>query len=671
MRRLNRSYRSALLTAFGVAVIATAVTAIADESKPESVVTRNVPALDESILPELMEAANSISGIRVIDFDEHGNLEYNVMSAEGLATRAIQIDSHELVELSKFVPFGAQLRKLPGQGDRYIFLQDRTGAEQNDLVVFDAQTEETKTIYSGTYSVIHYNVTPDGSMVLLYDFNLETQESALWRVELEGNVTPQKLCSFSGNLLVEAFDSELEHAYVLQTTNDKAGCLYRVNLNSGDRELVFPGEDKEDFYHGNYPAWYVSQRRFIMTGNDSIAYYARTGAANDEKEFVALREANVATGEIRRVSPKTNGDVWQIGLTANERYVVYLMVEKSYPLLYVYDRTDGTTRELYSDRGHIIECSSSDRPFVLDPERDIVYFTTQSLSNMSLVRVDIATGVVTVVDKTPENGLNVVCTDFDYPSFDTSVGFMSGVHSFMYAPAEPGDTKCPVIVSLHGGPDVATTPFATTSHPLMRLLLNKGYVVIAPNYRGSWGYGVSFERSDDGYSRLSQIQDIGALVAWIKQQPSLDSDRIVLYGESWGGYIVMESLIKYPNAFAGGLSVVGVADLRALADNHYLRGWQRGEVGDIEDPEMAHFLDSISVATSAAKIKRPLFVFQGGIDPRVTVDHGVKVVDAIERAGGEVWYIEIPYAGHSMNGQPQDMIYVLQAMAEFTSRTVE
>ena len=67
--------------------------------------------------------------------------------------------------------------------------------------------------------------------------------------------------------------------------------------------------------------------------------------------------------------------------------------------------------------------------------------------------------------------------------------------------------------------------------------------VIVPNVRGSNGYGKSYLQLDNGFKREDSVKDIGALLDWIDAQPNLDSERVIVYGGSYGGYMVLASAV--------------------------------------------------------------------------------------------------------------------------------
>jgi alpha/beta superfamily hydrolase len=111
------------------------------------------------------------------------------------------------------------------------------------------------------------------------------------------------------------------------------------------------------------------------------------------------------------------------------------------------------------------------------------------------------------------------------------------ISGFLYRPSAKFTGKRPVTIGLHGGPQSQTRPsFAGRVNYYLNEL---GVAAIYPNVRGSSGYGKTFLKLDDGLLREDAHKDIGALLDWIKMQPGLDSDRVMVFGESYGGYLTL------------------------------------------------------------------------------------------------------------------------------------
>jgi dipeptidyl aminopeptidase/acylaminoacyl peptidase len=173
-------------------------------------------------------------------------------------------------------------------------------------------------------------------------------------------------------------------------------------------------------------------------------------------------------------------------------------------------------------------------------------------------------------------------------------------------------------------------------------------VVIAPNVRGSAGYGKSYVGLDNGFRREESVRDIGALLDWIETQADLDAERVAVYGGSYGGYMVLASLVHYSGRLKAAIEIVGISNFVTFLENtqDYRRDLRRVEYGDERDPEMRAYLEKISPNRHADRMTAPLFVAQGQNDPRVPVTESEQVVRDVRAAGYEVWYMKAMNEGH-------------------------
>ena len=226
-----------------------------------------------------------------------------------------------------------------------------------------------------------------------------------------------------------------------------------------------------------------------------------------------------------------------------------------------------------------------------------------------------------------------------YPSFDGRT-----IPAFVYRPAGPGPH--PVIVNIHGGPESQARPgFSATAQYYVDAL---GTAVIYPNVRGSDGYGKTYLKLDNGRRREDSVRDIGALLDWIAATADLDASRVAVVGGSYGGYMVLASLIHYGDRLRAGVERVGISNFVSFLTNTqgYRRDLRRAEYGDERDPEMRAFLESISPLTRASEIATPLLITQGLNDPRVPASESEQIVAALKAEGVPVWYVLAKDEGH-------------------------
>lgn len=221
------------------------------------------------------------------------------------------------------------------------------------------------------------------------------------------------------------------------------------------------------------------------------------------------------------------------------------------------------------------------------------------------------------------------------------------ISAFLYRPDPkkfPG--KRPVLFNIHGGPESQSRPsfLARNNYYINEL----GIAFLVPNVRGSAGYGKTFLTLDNGFKREDSVKDIGAFIEWIGKDAGLDSERVAVMGGSYGGYMVLASMVHFNDQLRCGVDIVGISNFLTFLKNtqDYRRDLRRVEYGDERIPAMAEHLKAISPALNSAKIKKPLFVVQGKNDPRVPLSEAEQMVKAIRDQGGKVWYLMAKDEGH-------------------------
>src|SRR5256714_9046079 len=181
-----------------------------------------------------------------------------------------------------------------------------------------------------------------------------------------------------------------------------------------------------------------------------------------------------------------------------------------------------------------------------------------------------------------------------------------------------------------------------------------GIAILFPNIRGSTGYGKTYVALDNGFKREDSYKDIEALLGWIKQQPSLDADRIMITGGSYGGHMTLAIATRYNDLITCSVDVVGMSSLVTFLEHTepYRRDLRRVEYGDERDPKMREFLEKIAPMNNIEKIKKPMFVIAGKNDPRVPVSESQQIADALKKQGTPVWLLIAKDEGHGYRKKP-------------------
>ena len=222
----------------------------------------------------------------------------------------------------------------------------------------------------------------------------------------------------------------------------------------------------------------------------------------------------------------------------------------------------------------------------------------------------------------------------------------------------------PAVVWVHGGPAAQTR---AGFRPDTQALLAQGYAVLMPNVRGSTGYGRAAMRSDDREHRLLSVHDLAAGGRWLAAHPSIDSARIAVMGQSYGGYMVLAAITEHPELWRAAIDFYGIADFATLlaSTGPWRRAHRAAEYGD----PVRHraLFDRISPLRHVDRIRAPLLVLHGTRDPRVAINESDQLVAALQARDKPVQYEVFEYAGHGFI-RPDDRRRVHSAVAAHLAR---
>ncbi len=229
-----------------------------------------------------------------------------------------------------------------------------------------------------------------------------------------------------------------------------------------------------------------------------------------------------------------------------------------------------------------------------------------------------------------------------YPSFDGRE-----IPAFLFLPTDSGEPSrnLPVVVYVHGGPE---SQFRPIFNPVIQFFVNRGYAVLAPNVRGSTGYGYAYQSLDDIRLRMDSVADLQHAALWLARSGVGDSRRIAVMGGSYGGFMVLSALTTYPEHWAAGVDIVGIANFVTFLEHTgpWRRKLREAEYGSLENDR--EFLERISPIRSVGKIMAPLFVVHGANDPRVPVSEAEQIVDALRAREVPVEYQRFDDEGHGL-----------------------
>lgn len=220
----------------------------------------------------------------------------------------------------------------------------------------------------------------------------------------------------------------------------------------------------------------------------------------------------------------------------------------------------------------------------------------------------------------------------------------------------------PLIVMPHGGPSARD---AEQWDWWAQYLAESGYVVIQPNYRGSSGYGLKFERLGEGQWGLKMQDDLVDAVGWTAKQGYADPKRACIIGASYGGYAAMRAAERDHGTYRCAVSYAGVSDLAELKryDSQFLNGGARGDYLRRQAPD----LKGVSPRYDAASFSIPILLVHGKADKRVPVKQSRLMASALKDAGKPFQYLEQPLADHHFT-RGEDRLEFLKTMKTFLDR---
>jgi len=243
------------------------------------------------------------------------------------------------------------------------------------------------------------------------------------------------------------------------------------------------------------------------------------------------------------------------------------------------------------------------------------------------------------------------------------------IPAFLWKPPR-AEGKVPVVILWHGGPEGQTRP---TFQPIWQFYVQElGIAVLAPNVRGSTGYGKPYLAMDNGVKREQALGDIGAMFDFIAARPDLDASRVAAYGGSYGGYMTLATVAFHGARVRAAVDLVGISNLVSFLQTTqvYRRDLRRAEYGDERDPAVRAVQERISPLNSVDKIEAALLVIQGKNDPRVPQSEAEQIVQALRGRGKDAPYLLGVNEGHGFQ-KKENRDYATAAAAAFLQQKLQ
>ena len=431
---------------------------------------------------------------------------------------------------------------------------------------------------------------------------------------------------------------------LIQGISANESYIWMADAASGEKKLLTPKVGDQQIAYGGG-----------TFSKDGKGFYSTT---DRDSEFQRLAYFDLASMQPTYLTSDIKWDVDEFSLSDDGKKLAFVTNEDGVSKLYVMDTATRKYRPVAGLPTGLIGGVTFHKN-----NRDLGFVINTARSSSDAYSLDTVTGKLERWTFSETGGLNTATFAepqlIKWKTFDGMT--LSG---FLYSPDPkkfPG--KRPVIVNIHGGPEGQFRPgFLGRNNYYINEL---GIALVFPNVRGSTGYGKTFLKLDNGINRDHTHKDIGALLDWIKQNPNLDGDKIMITGGSYGGYMTWAVAYEYNDKICCSLPIVGPSNLVTLLEHTeaYRRDLRRVEYGDERDPKIREYLERTAPLNNSDKIRKPVFAAVGKNDPRVPWTESRQMIDKLKNNGMPVWFLMANDEGHGYaKKKNQDFLFYATVM---------
>ncbi len=537
-------------------------------------------------------------------------------------------------------PVGAAHVSPKPAPEGFVYARDTGGSEFYQLFRFDLATGDSVLLTDGKSRYSNVVWSKDGRH---FAYTTTERNGTDWDIHIQdlAGTTTVALAAGGSGWRAADWSPDGEHLLAIRYVSINESYLYEVELRTGATTQLL----------SDAPPAAIIDAQYDNTG-DYVFF-----ASDMHAEAVALRRMRRADGAINVVAEDSRWGVEQFAIRGNR--LAFTINEDGISRLRVLalpDMAPVPLPELPSGIYYSLKFS---------PDGSQLGFAVNRASAPTDVYgIDFADIALTRWTRSEPGGLREEDMAepelIRYPTFDGRA-----IPAFVYLPT--GDGPHPVLIDIHGGPESQYRP--RFSYSTQFFVNGLGIAVVAPNVRGSAGYGKAYLKLDNGYRREDSVRDIGALLDWVASRSDLDAERVAVTGGSYGGYMVLASLVHFGDRLRAGVERVGISNFVTFLKNTqgYRRDLRRAEYGDERDPDMRAFLQGISPLNQVGRIALPMLIAQGLNDPRVPASESEQIVAALRERDVPVWYVLARDEGHGFR-KKVNRDYLMAATALFLER---
>jgi dipeptidyl aminopeptidase/acylaminoacyl peptidase len=532
-------------------------------------------------------------------------------------------------------------------GKWIAYQSDHDGDEQWDIFLVSPKTGKVVNL-TQTREIAEQNPTwsPDGRYLA---YEVKPKTSAAHEIDVYDMVLRQVKHVTTGTPQDRGNHDPIwskDGKYIVYAQEQAKGTdsnLFIADVEAGKSTLLTPHQGELRFAANDISP---DGKRVLLTSNAANGY-----------DNVGLLD--IATKKITWLTK----DKWEISggeFSPDGKHLTFSANVDGNEDIYLHDLATGKSTVLPIPKG-VNQPAGGPSAFSADGSR-LVYFHNGPTAPSDLWAYTLATGTSLQITHSLVAGVRsddlVEPYLIHYPSRDGKWT----ISAFLYVPFNMArNGKNAAIVYIHGGP---TSQTMNSFNRLVQFAANQGYMVLAPNYRGSTGYGKEFQQANLFDMGGGDLQDVLAGVDWIKQTGHLDPKKIAVMGGSYGGYLSMMAVTKAPEIWAAGVPIVPFVNWSTEIANEDPE-LQQGDLATMGDPVKNKALyEERSPINFIDQIKAPLLLLAGGHDPRCPKSETLQVVEAIKKRGGTVDYKIYENEGHGF-ARVENQIDAYQRVADF------
>jgi dipeptidyl aminopeptidase/acylaminoacyl peptidase len=549
----------------------------------------------------------------------------------------VAIGGGELEQLTDF-PDPVEGHFVPGNGS-VLVEHDEAGNEHVQLSILQADGRLEPVVHDPAFVHRSPHLSADGSL-LAYTTNRDNGVD--WVVYVRSLDAGNERRAFGGHGMCEpaGFSSDGRVLAVLQDSGRNAdNDLHLVSLEDGSERHVSPHDEEAWF---GAPVWRPDGSSCLVSTNDG-------------SDTRVIKRLDIESGAWKTVLE----DEWDLECHGDDRG----------RLLVVHANEDGYSRLALHDAATLERVGAVPLPgrgvvesIVVAPDGSRVAFKFSSPVDPGDVwAYDVAGQELERVTELPRSVDLGSLREPELHRFSSFDGL--SVPVFLWEPE--GEGPFPVVVMVHGGPESQFQPaYLPSFTPFTQHLVSRGYAVAAPNVRGSTGYGKRYEHLDDVRLRLDSVRDLASLHDWLATRSRIDMSHAMLYGRSYGGYMVLAGLTFQPERWAAGIECVGISNFVTFLENTapWRRSVREPEYGSLEDDR--EFLVEASPITHVDRMRAPLFIQHGANDPRVPLEETEQIHAVLTRKGIRCELLVHEDEGHAI-GKLENRVETFERAAAF------